>query len=444
MKVLFSLLFLSHLAHAFEFPKFSFASVDTNTPSVSNTALKCQNKKGFLVNSKLPMGTEDQSNPVKHIVIIMQENHSFDNYFGALNRSEYYGDKIDGANEKYFNKTSDGTEVHMQPEKLLCVADPQHGWDAVHTDWNNGKIDGFATTNEDQGNPEEVMGYFGPRDLPYYYELASQFAVGDRYFSSILTSTFSNRFYLYAGTSFGKVSNVKPKTSADFAQKTIFDELTENKITWAYYTDSVGYLSLFGPMYARNKDKMKKMKDYETDLKNNQLPQVVLLDAEFENGADEHPTNNIQIGQLWAAQQINLLLNSEAWKTSVLFLAYDENGGFFDHVAPPEACDPDGVAPQLKPNSQPGTFDRYGFRVPFVAVSPFVKHHYVSHTVYDHTSILKYIETKYNLPALTNRDANADGFSDIFDYAHPVYEVKSLPSAELDQTRKCEGVPQKP
>lgn len=405
---------------------------------------QCQFKKDSLVQLNLPAGTEDKSNPIQHIVVIMQENHSFDNYFGALNDKNFYGDQVDGVKSTYFNLNSRGNKVAMAPEKSLCLADPQHGWDAVHSDWNNGLLDGFVKTNEEKGVPEEVMGYFGPKDLPYYYALANQFAIGDRYFSSALTSTFPNRFYLYAGTSFGKISNAKPKDTDEFDQTTIFDRLTENNITWAYYTDSIGYLSLFKPMYNKNKAKMKKLKEYENDLKQNKLPQVVFLDAEFENGEDEHPDNDIQIGQAWAENQIKLLMNSSAWKTSVLFLAYDENGGFYDHVVPPKACDPDGVKPELRPNSKPGSYDQLGFRVPFIAISPYVKHHFVSHKVYDHTSILKYIETKYNLPALTARDANADGFSDIFDYANPVFEIKDLPSGQVDSTRSCEGTPQNP
>jgi phospholipase C len=137
------------------------------------------------------------------------------------------------------------------------------------------------------------------------------------------------------------------------------------------------------------------------------------------------------------AQIIHQLVQSPAWKTSALFLTYDENGGFADHVAPPKACAPDDLLPHLPNWGIPDDFSHYGFRVPFVLVSPYAKHHYVSHHIYDHTSILKFIETKFNLPALTARDANADGMMDLFDFKHPVLAPPVLPSGEMDQAKVC-------
>ena len=163
---------------------------------------------------------------------------------------------------------------------------------------------------------------------------------------------------------------------------------------------------------------------------------ITFLDASFD-GQDEHPNGNIQVGQQWVTSQLRSLFESSSWKNSVLFLTYDENGGFFDHAPPPPACAPDQRLPQGDSLSTSDLFDRYGFRVPFVAISPYVKHHYVSHTVFDHTSILKFIENKYNLPALTSRDANADGFSDIFDYSHPILETGNLPTTEPNPERSC-------
>jgi phospholipase C len=119
----------------------------------------------------------------------------------------------------------------------------------------------------------------------------------------------------------------------------------------------------------------------------------------------------------------------------VFFLTYDEGGGFFDHVAPPKACVPDQIKPNLQPGDYHADFDRYGIRVPFVAISPFAKHHYVSHRTQDHTSILKFIEMKFNLPALTDRDANADDLLSMFDWKHPDYEtVPNFSLATVDGT----------
>ncbi len=131
---------------------------------------------------------------------------------------------------------------------------------------------------------------------------------------------------------------------------------------------------------------------------------------------------------------INAILASPQWPRSALFFTYDEHGGFFDHVRPPRACVPDNISPSLSPGDEPGEYDRYGFRVPFVVVSPFARSHYVSHKVYDHTSILRFIEARFDLPALTRRDANANAMLKLFDFKHPPFvNPPTLPAAPIDQ-----------
>jgi phospholipase C len=396
----------------------------------------CSRAAGTRPRPELPAGQPDASNPIQHIVVIMQENHSFDNYFGSLAKPEFYGAEVDGIRPGLSNPDSHGNPVPVFKEKNLCVADPNHGWNAVHSDWNQGEIDGFVKTNDQSGQGARVMGYYDETDLPYYYALANTFAIGDRYFSSVLSQTFPNRFYLYAGTSFGQVQNIMPEPKVGYAQKSIFALLDENGVSWKYYSDGTAYLRLFQPVFLRDLAKTGRIADYEADLAKGTLPQVVFLDPAAE-GEDEHPNADVQLGQSWVARQVNSLLSSSAWKDSVVFLTYDENGGFFDHVAPPAACKPDDVAPLLTQGFVPGDFANYGFRVPFVAISPYAKHHFVSHSVFDHSSILKFIEAKFNLPALSARDANADGFSDVFDFAHPDFTVPSLPAATIDPARAC-------
>lgn len=381
-------------------------------------AQSCSNKTGQRPFPMLAAGTVNAAMPIDHIVILMQENHSFDNYFGRLNQAKFYGSEVDGVLESMTNPTTTGELISAHHEPSLCVADPEHGWNAIHAEWNQGALDGFVKVNG-----AKAMGYFDERDLPFYYDLANKFAIADRYFCGALTQTLPNRFYLYTGTSFGHIRNDMPEPKIQFSQKTIFDVLNDYGISWKYYRKGPGYLPLFQPLYLSNRDKMATLDDYRKDLATGKLPSVALLDAAWD-GSDEHPDANVQEGQKFVADRIQELVASSAWPKSVFFLTYDENGGFFDHVAPPEACVPDSIAPMLEPDDIVGAFDRYGFRVPFVAVSPFVKHHFVSHKVYDHTSILKFIETKFNLPALTARDANADDMSDLFDWSHPDVNVK--------------------
>src|SRR5262249_13056829 len=152
--------------------------------------------------------------------------------------------------------------------------------------------------------------------------------------------------------------------------------------------------------------------------------------------SDEHPPNNIQGGQKTVAARVNELLGSQSWKNSVLFITYDEGGGYYDHVSPPEACEPDDMLPDSGDGLR---FDRLGFRVPFVAISPYVKRHHVSHETYDHSSILAFIEKKWNLPSITRRSANANPLSDLFDFDHPRFDVPALPKPgwSSEQAWKC-------
>lgn len=421
--------------------RLSFAFLGLLLPLSLFAAPDCSRPAGSLPNPAVTAGTSNSSIPIQHILVIMQENHSFDNYFGSLSEERFYGSAIDGARPDLFNLDAKGNVVHPHRETNLCAEDPAHNWNAVHQDWDHGALDNFVKVNDKKGNGSRVMGYYGAEDLPFYYALANQFTVGDRYFCSALTQTFPNRFYLLTGTSFGNIQNLAVQSKNDHNQKTIFDELDQYHVNWKYYSDGPGYLKFFQPLYLKDHAKIQTIADYEADLTSGRLPQVVFLDTSAE-GEDEHPDGDIQYGQAWVAKRVRSLMASSAWKNSVLFLTYDENGGYYDHVAPPDACAPDNVPPMLNEKSEPGAFDHYGFRVPFVAVSPYAKHHFVSHKVFDHTSILKFIETKFNLPALTARDANADAFSDVFDYAHPQFAIGALPEAKVEVARLCsEEVP---
>ncbi|MGZ3722170.1 MAG: phospholipase C [Bdellovibrionales bacterium] len=401
--------------------------------SVSSMAapLDCSKVAGALPDSSRAAGVADAKNPIEHVIVIMQENHSFDQYFGQLTQSRYYGAEVEGLKPGLGNPDSAGNLVAPYHETSLCPKDPIHGWDGEHKSFNGGAGDGFVRLNG-----PTVVGYYDQNDINYYYDLADKFAIGDHYFCSALTQTIPNRLYSLTGTSFGIVRNDLPAKPDQYSQKIIFETLNENGVSWKYYCDSAGYPSLFQPFAAKNKPRFASMAAFQRDLKNGTLPAVVFIDANAFEGEDEHPAGNIQAGQAWVAARGRELMKSHYWKSTVLFLTYDENGGYYDHVIPPPACLPDNIEPNMTGMREPGRFDRLGFRVPFIAISPYVKHHYVSHNVYDHTSILKFIETKFNLPALTSRDANADAMLDLFDFAHPVMDTV-LVKPSVDTTRKC-------
>ncbi|MCA1841990.1 MAG: hypothetical protein LC792_02125, partial [Actinobacteria bacterium] len=187
---------------------------------------------------------------------------------------------------------------------------------------------------------------------------------------------------------------------------------------------------------------------YYLDAQAGSLPQVAFVDPIFVGQSrvenDEHPPSNVQVGQSFVHDVVQALLASPNWPTSALFLTYDEHGGFADHVPPPTAPAPDDIAPMFRDGDTPGAFDRYGFRVPAAVVSPYSKPHFVSHVVHDHTSILRFIEVRFGLPSLTNRDAQADPMLEFFDFSQPSFTTPpAVPDAPVDQKRlasdQCNG-----
>ncbi len=177
------------------------------------------------------------------------------------------------------------------------------------------------------------------------------------------------------------------------------------------------------------------------------LPPVAFVDAKLgaadgPSNDDEHPPAQIQIGQHFVWQIVNAVTTSPLWAHTALFITYDENGGIYDHFAPPKACAPDSIAPQLGVHDQgtPGGFDQYGFRVPLIVVSPYAKKGYVGHDTYDHTSITRFIEAKFKMPALSGRDANADPFTDMFDWQNPPFVTPPTfpePPVDSGETQYC-------
>jgi phospholipase C len=292
-----------------------------------------------------------------------------------------------------------------------------------------------------------AMGYYTDADLPYYYFMASNFATSDRWFASVPGNSPVNRIYEYAATSHGFVHTIGTYDSNTV--KNIFQLLQEAGITWkVYYTDDPAQpgvphtmLTRFQPFASQHLDRLVPKDQYFTDLQNGTLAQVSFI--EELPGYDEHPGaellgdihsgNNNQAGAQYAAKFINALMSSQYWKDSVFFLSFDEAGGFYDHVPGQPAVQPDGIPPQdLEPKDTnniipPADFTRTGFRVPLLVVSPFAKKSYVSHTVADNTAVLKFIETRFNLPSLTNRDKAQPDLTEFFDFKNPPWMTPPTP-----------------
>ncbi len=382
---------------------------------------------------------------IEHVVVLMQENRSFDHYFGHL---KAYAPQLDVEAEPADASNPDPTNPDAPPiaafhQTNLCeVADLDHSWNGTHREWDGGAMDGFTRQNVTATDPtgSRTMGYYTEQELPFYYALYSTFAIGDRYFAPALTRTIPNRLYLLAGTSFGHVENDLPKASSEFDQRSIFNLLDEGGVSWKVYYSNLAVANEFA--YVRNEAKshVVPLTEYFADAAAGTLPQVAFIDPQFSGGKnaqnDEHPPSNVQVGEKFVADIINALFKSPTWTSSALFLTYDEHGGYYDHVAPPAAPAPDDVPPSLKNTDEAAGFDHYGIRVPAVVVSPFARKSFVSHVVHDHTSILRFIETRFGLPSLTARDAQSDPMLEFFDFTHPAFEQPpSLPEATVDLTQ---------
>lgn len=433
--------------------------------TASSGRAACKFARGAMPAETLGSGTPvDKDIPIETIVVVMQENHSFDNYFGRLakylNRTDIESAPDTATNPDKVGATPGATHP-FQHAKHLCVLDTNHEWDGSHLEFDDGKNDGFVQANEGwskdglapNADPtlaagERAMFFYDERDIPFYYKLAGTFAIADHYHAAIIGPTWPNRMYLTTGTSFGRTTNVFPDlTGYDFPTKdaSIIDELEKRHVSWGVYSDGPPGIGVVYGTSAVNRwsHRNDSLDSFYAAAKSGTLPQVVFVDpslgSDHPTTNDEHPPAQIQIGQKFVSDVVHALFKSPQWSKMALFITWDEHGGFYDHVPPPPACKPDDIAPKLEGGeTAPGGFDRHGFRVPLIVVSPYAKKAYVGHSTYDHTSILRFIQTKFKVPALTGRDANADPLIDLFDFTTasfatpPDIAEPSIDQGELD------------
>ncbi len=409
----------------------------------------CGYQAGALAAETHPVGTPiGEEIPIDHIVVVMMENRSFDHYFQKLPGAGQ--PDVDVAPSDFANLDDDGlTSVTIHRDVQRCFVDTAHGWNASHQQYNGGKMDGFVVTNnsEHEGDlpadfpaallsGDRAMTYYEPSDLPFLFWAANTFAMGDRYYSSLLGPTWPNRMFLYAATSFGEISNSFP-TGDDV---TIFSQLEQRQVNWKVYAEALpGFGILPSAIGSYLSSRVEGHQGLFAAIKAGKLPAVAFIDPgigmERPAANDEHPPAVMAIGQRFLAELVDALMKSPNWKSTAIFITYDEHGGLYDHVAPPAACPPDDHAPKLGASHEPGAFDRYGIRVPFVVISPYAKPHYVSHRTYDHTSITRFIEARWVMPAMTARDANSEAPFDLFDFKKPSFKQPpvGLPEVIVDQ-----------
>ncbi|HEY2577914.1 MAG TPA: alkaline phosphatase family protein [Streptosporangiaceae bacterium] len=400
------------------------AWTDAATPRRAATVAASQvtksgiRKPGSLPYPDRPVG-KDTLPLIRHIVVLMMENHSYDNKLGMLQRPGADGFTL-GKNGLPIetNPYANGKTQHLFRMPTVCQLNgkPSQEWQQSHSQYAGGKNDGFV---ESASGPVS-MGYWQQEDQPFYYSLASAFPIADRYFSSVLGQTFPNRRYLLAATSLGMVDDTFPLGYP--ANGTLFDLFDKHHISWKNYYSTTPSTLLFPQLYFDNFGKnVLPLGHFFDDAASGNLPDYCIVDPDYSTHSEEDP-QNIAIGEAFAYEVVKAVMAGPEWETTLLIWTYDEHGGYYDHVPPPKAIAPDKIAPKV-PAGEPvyDGFARYGFRVPCSLISPWSRKNYVSHNVFDHSSICKLAETKWNLPAMTFRDANASNMLDMLDFKHPAF-----------------------
>ncbi len=354
--------------------------------------------------------------PIQHFIVIMQENHTFDNYFGT-----YPGaDGIPPGTKMPVDPT-DPSQGVVEPFAIrnYPIVDLSHSADTFDQQYNQGRMDGFVWALNERKQPGKLaMGYYDDKELPYYWNLADNFVLFDRFFSSARNGSFANHFYWVAAVP-PLTDNARLTAGGYPNTLTIFDRLQEKGISWKFYVQNydptITYRDLSAggnrasqviwvpllnfdryldnPLLSKN---IVDLSEYYKDLKNGTLPSVAYIAP---SGASEHPPGSLESGQRFVKTLIQELMRSNYWDSTAFLLLYDDWGGWYDHVTPPQV-DPYG----------------YGLRVPGLLVSPYARKGYIDHTELDFTSTMKFIEENWDLAPVAQRDARANSFMSAFDF----------------------------
>ncbi len=341
--------------------------------------------------------------PIDTFVVMMMENRSFDHYFGALSLEEGRSD-ADGLQPEHHNLDLAGETVRPFRLSKECLVDPPHGWNSSHRQFAEGENSGFVQEHRGGVGSEanEVMGYHNREDLPVYYALADDGAICNRWFASVMGPTWPNRLYSLCGTSAGETGNDMAKVP--FTMTSIFDQLTEHGIEWAIYVHDVPFAALLDGIRALpDGEQVRHIDQFFLEAAEGRLPAVCFIDPGFTFG-DDHPPHPPMLGQLSVGSVYQALADSPHWERCLMVVDYDEHGGFYDHVAPPTV--PDDLAEQ--------GFDQLGFRVPALVLGPWVKRGTIDE-VFDHTSVLATLQRHFGMPALSERNQQANDLSSCLD-----------------------------
>lgn len=372
---------------------------------------------------------------IKHVVFIIKENRSFDNYFGTF----------PGADGATSGVISTGEVIPLGQTPDRTPRDISHSFQSAMQAMDGGAMDQFDLIPGGSQNGD-YLAYtqLTENDIPNYFALARYFTLGDAMFSSLAGPSFPNHLYTVAAQSGGAINNPNqggvwgcdsddtttvPVMGDDgsisrqfpcFDFTTLTDSLESRNLSWKYYAPSQGqsgyiWSALDAIAHVRLTElwdqHVKPTGQFVDDALNGRLPHVSWVVV---GNGSEHPPGSSCVGENWTVRQLNAVMQGPDWNSTAVFITWDDFGGFYDHVPPPSV-------------------DNFGFgpRVPLIIVSPYAKSGYISHTVYEFSSLLRFVETRWNLDPLTDRDAAANDLFDSFDF-----QQAPLPPMTL-QERAC-------
>jgi phospholipase C len=374
---------------------------------------------------------------IDHFVILMMENRSFDHYFGWCRDA-------DGSQ----HQTYADPQGHLVPTRHFTTLgsggvqykgcghkDPGHGWNSGRAQLKGG----FLAAGS--GNDDLALTYYDRGELGFIHAAARRYTLYDRYFCSLLASTWPNRYYEWSAQSGGRKDNTPPFATGGNQWETIFDRAIAHGLSARYYNSDLPFSAVWGSRAGAWTNPITR---YYEDCAAGTLPNIAIVDPPFKDGgggdglsADEHPLGDTRLGQAFMSDVVHAFMSSPNYRRGAIFVIYDEWGGFFEHVRPPRVVD-GRASPDLDED-----FGQMGFRIPAIAVSPYSRGRKgrrgfrVDHGLYGHESILKLISYRFGLGYLTKRQRYARNIGRSFDWVHPDFDPPSLPDPAAIATRPC-------
>jgi len=416
------------------------------------------------------VGRPGRVTDIDHVVIVMQENRSFDHYFGTFPGVAGFADAAAcGLLTQPAGGAADDVPWHIpSTARAGCVPVPEHLWPTVHACWNGGRMDGFGRVPSHRGapgGPSPAMGYYERRDLPWYFRVAQAFTLCDHHHAPVLGPSHPNQMFALSGSidpggghGGPLIDDVPVRTRLDLRWTTMLEQLTARGVPWRVYTgagreDFTNVLFAFAGLRRRPRVAAAASgqfpHDFFADVRRGELPSVSWVFAPM--AFSEHPgVSGVTAGEALVAQLVRALTaDPRAWARTAVLVTWDEAGGFFDHVAPP-AAPPDTPGEFLTAAPLPARAGGVagpvglGLRVPLLVVSPFSRGGYVCSDVFDHSSILRFLEVRFGaeVPHLSawRREVTGD-LTAAFNFARPdasvPAELTGGPPAPADGPVAC-------